>query len=155
MALIERFSAPTLKRARAFLSQLVDGVLFAEGAPEVRDETPHERPSAPPLRSELLEDPAFLGVAGTRADQGVLLSWRTTDEQLESARGIATGPRSLRLILVRAAGQEVAVDTVDLGEVAAEGARLVPAVPGLLRAVASVGLFDGARFVSMAHGSVA
>lgn len=161
MALIERFP---LKRARALLTHFVEGLvdnMLGEGPPGLTESAPDspregrggERSASP--TSELLLDPAFVGVAATREREGMLISWRTTDEQLTSARGIASGARALRIIVVRTSGVEVAVDTLDLGEVAAEGARLVPTVPGLLRAVASVGLLDGARFVSMAHASVA
>jgi hypothetical protein len=149
-----RLGLDGLKRARALFATLFDQApekVSTEGfAPA------HVAAARPlPVRSALLADPHFLGVGASRSDEGVLLSWRTTETQLRDAGTLATGPRSLRIVLVRAAEEDVAVDTLDLGEVPAEGARLLPDVPGLLRAVASIGLFDGERFVSMAHGSVA
>ena len=139
----------TLKRAKALLTSFL-------GDGGTTDVVPARAAPARVTWSELLEDPSFAGVGAVHQDDGVLLSWRTDGEQLESARSIAAGQRSLRIVVVRAAeGGQVHVDTVDLGEVAAEGARLLPEVPGLLRAVASIGVFDGSRFVSMAHGTVA
>jgi hypothetical protein len=159
VALIERFP---LKRARALLTHFVEGLVdnMLGESPTGLAESPtglaaKELAPNESLTSELLLDPAFIGVAATPEREGMRISWRTTEEQLSCARGIASGTRSLRMILVRKSGIDVAVDTLDLGEVAAEGARLVPSVPGLLRAVASVGLLDGGRFVSMAHASVA
>jgi hypothetical protein len=154
---MERFG--TLKRAKALLTQLfVTNVL----GDDVREREAIAAPRIAPLRasvperSELLEDPRFVGVGASKQGEGVLLSWRTTDDALASARTIAHGARSLRIVMVRAASDgDVAIDTLDLGEVSAEGMRLLPDVPGLLRAVASIGLFDGDRFVSIAHGSVA
>jgi hypothetical protein len=153
MALFER---PTLK---ALFSMLVDGVL-GTSEPEKKGEpdAPRERRARPePARvpSALLRDPAFAGIGASHEPDGFLLSWRTTREQLEDAARVGSGVPSLRLVLVRAAGEaEVAVDTLDLGEVPREGARLLPEVPDVLSAVASIGLFDGAKFVSVAHATV-
>lgn len=166
MALIERIASEgwgieravterwrPLKRAKDLLTSFLSESVAAPSAPLPRSASPT---ASRTTWSELLDDPRFTGIGAVHQDDGVLVSWRTDAEQLESVRSIAAGARSLRIVVVRAAeGGEVHVDTVDLGEVAAEGARLLPEVPGLLRAVASIGLFDGTRFVSMAHGSVA
>lgn len=160
MALFER---PTLKRAKALFSLLVDGVLGADHVPERADAG---TPSAEPMRerrarteparvaSALLRDPGFSGIGASHEPEGFLLSWRTSAEQLEDAARIGAGVPSLRLVVVRAEHDDVAVDTLDLGEVPREGARLLPEVPDVLSAVASIGLFDGAKFVSMAHTTV-
>lgn len=156
MALFER---PTLKRAKALFSLLVDGVLGGEQPPE-RTEAggpPRERRArTEPARiaSALLRDPGFVGIGASHEPSGFLLSWRTSAEQLEDAARLGAGVPSLRLVLVRAEHDDVAVDTLDLGEVPREGARLLPEVPDVLSAVASIGLFDGAKFVSMAHTTV-
>ncbi len=157
MALMGRLGFDGLKRARALLKNLFDpSAERASDAPSEGFATPSSVPTnRPSVRSALLDDPDFLGVGASHSDEGVLLSWRTTEAQRKDAAALTAGARSLRIVLVRAADEDVAVDTIDLGEVPAEGARLLPDVPGLLRAVASVGLFDGERFVSMAHGSVA
>lgn len=155
MALMGRLGLDGLKRARALFWTLFDQAPerpSSEGSAPARS---GESTVAAKVSSALLADPRFVGVGASRSDEGVLLSWRTTETQLRDASALIGGARSLRVVLVRAADEDVAVDTLDLGEVPAEGARLLPDVPGLLRAVASVGLFDGDRFVSMAHGSVA
>ena len=102
MALIERFP---LKRARALLTHFVEGLVdnmlgeapagLAE-SPAVSNE-PSREESRGPLTSELLLDPAFVGVAATPEREGMRISWRTTEEQLSCARGIASGTRSLRI----------------------------------------------------------
>lgn len=157
MALMGRLGFDGLKRARALLKNLFDPSTErpSESASEGFAPPTQAPPSRARVRSALLDDPEFIGVGASHSDEGVLLSWRTTEAQREDAAALTAGARSLRIVLVRAADEDVAVDTLDLGEVPAEGARLLPDVPGLLRAVASVGLFDGERFVSMAHGSVA
>jgi hypothetical protein len=156
VALIER---STLKRAKALFSFLVDGVL---GTPPEPSAAPSQQPNLAPRAipvpsSPLLSDPAFVGLGASHEPDGFLLAWRTTSHQLEDAQRVATqkGAPSLRLVLVRADGEvDVAVDTVDLGQVGPEGARLLPAVPDVLSAVASIGLFDGKCFVSMAHATL-
>ena len=155
MALMGRLGLDGLKRARALFATLFDQAPerpSTEGFSAANTAPPAVKA---PIRSALLADPRFVGVGASRSDEGVLLSWRTTETQLRDAATLTDGARSLRIVLVRAADEDVAVDTLDLGEVPAEGARLLPDVPGLLRAVASIRLFDGERFVSMAHGSVA
>lgn len=157
MALFER---PSLQRAKALFSLIVDGVLgptepeapHAAPAPERRIRTEPAR-----VPSALLRDPSFTGVGACHEPEGLLLSWRTSTEQHEdAARQLgAHAVRTLRVILMREERGDVAVDTLDLGEVTAEGARLLPTVPSLLSAVVSVGLKDDARFVSMAHTTVA
>jgi len=144
-----------LKRARALFATLFDQAPERPSTEGFATSPARPAETKASVRSALLADPHFQGVGASRSGEGVLLSWRTTETQLRDASTLTTGSRSLRIVLVRAADEDVAVDTLDLGEVAAEGARLLPDVPGLLRAVASVGLFDGERFVSMAHGSVA
>jgi hypothetical protein len=160
MALFER---PTLQHAKALFSLLVDGVRGsgravepAPGAPPPLEAQRERRVRTEPARvpSSVLRDPDFAGIGASHEPGGLLLSWRTTPEQLDGAAQLGGGVPSLRLVIMRAERGDVAVDTLDLGAVPREGARLVPELPDALFLVASVGLFDGSRFVSMAHTRV-
>ena len=157
------FERPTLQHAKALFSLLVEGVRSsghaggpAPGAPAPIEAPRERRVRTEPARvpSSVLRDPDFVGIGASHEADGLLLSWRTTAEQLDGAAHLGHGVPSLRLVVMRAERGDVAVDTLDLGAVPREGARLGPELPDALFVVASVGLFDGSRFVSMAHTSV-
>lgn len=106
-------------------------------------------------RADLL-DPDFSGVRLRVGPSHVAIAWRTSAARLAAARQIAEGPLALRMVAVRQKGElDVEVQTMALGPAENEGARLVTRPDALLRAVASVGLDDGARFVSIAHADAA
>lgn len=101
-----------------------------------------------------LAEPSFDGLAALSDASHLGLVWRAREEAVAATRQGASGAPALRVVLVRADGEAaVRVETLDL-DAAAEGTRLLPRPGALLRAVASVGLRDGARFCSIAHATL-
>lgn len=117
----------------------------------------------PPADPALLEavacdllDPLFSGMRVVANASHVAIAWRAPSERLAAARGLTEGPLGLRLIAVRARGDDdVEVDTLELGPAETEGSRVIARPASMLRAVASVGLGAGTRFVSVAHADAA
>lgn len=103
-----------------------------------------------------LSDPQFSGMRVVANASHVAISWRAPSERLAAARGLTDGPLGLRLVAVRARGDDdVEVDTLELGPAETEGSRVIARPASMLRAVASVGLGTGPRFVSVAHADAA
>ena len=120
---------------------------------------PPPRPADPALleaASAELADPRFSGMRVVADASHLAIAWRAPSERLLAARALEPGPLALRLIAVRAKGDDdVEVDTLELGPAESEGSCVVVRPPSMLRAVASVGLATDARFVSIAHADAA
>jgi len=144
--------------------------LFGHLARSVRAALPRSSPppastvtsatSAPDPGPEraLLADPAFAGVRLVDGPRGMLVVWRLAGERILAAQSIAPEPSEIRLRTVRvswpAAASEPRVEHVDHGPVRNEGSFPVPRRRPGERIVASLGLGDAARLVSIDHATL-